>query len=546
MRINHGETNPRPGTGRVDRCRGGPGGGLRRWATAWLGGAILLLLVAVSAWLAASGTDRPDSRPPEPPPTPALSIPPPPPPAEAIETVAAGSTEIPGLPSQVLGVTGWVLFEGTPVHGARVHGRSATGESLTDRFGLRTEEDGAFSFPVGHSDFPVTLRAMKSGFEGATMVISEPAEGVVLLLTKGLSISGVLLDEDRNPVGSSVLALRLDDSGRIVGRKGTEPGLWARCDDAGRFEITGVPPGRYRVAHSGVNHLKVEGSSVVCSAGDSGLELIVQRACGLEIHLVDAASGEAPEGKVTIHLTDELADSRKVETTIPKAVIRGLRAGTYSLRVSAPSYETHEVLGLRLSRLGDIEVLEVPLDRRGEQRLGDVEVRLEWPDEFPDAQGRPELLVRIVRDEPETEGSDWPPRRFPPGDRLTLSGISAGAYRLYAFSLDGRWVSPPVEICVNGGVTESAMLTLERGGEIVPKMDLSGPAAEGSDLSLLLFDDRGILLSVAWLDRIPVRLASLGPLPRGRITARLFAGDIPVASGTAFVESGKRTELRLR
>jgi len=384
------------------------------------------------------------------------------------------------------------------------------------------------------------------GFLPLERKLDRGTAGLELSLEKGLRISGVLLDEERNPVPSAVGALRLDARGNRIPRRGNDAGLFSRCDEMGRFEITGLTPGKYEVFYSGGNYARVEGSSAVCSAGDAGVEIHVRRACALRLDVVDAALLSAPRGTLTIHLTDRSANVRTVTAPGGKVTLRGLAPGDYTLRISAPGYEVYDKPTLRLRRPGEVEEIRVPLERRDDWGFGEVRVSVTWPEELSAREDRPELWVRIVRNEDPSGGRDFPPRRFESGDLVTLPATPAGTHRLYAWTLDSRWVARPVRVEVEKDRTSEAALVLTRGGVLVPVLSLPEGGPDRTALAFVLRDERGDRLSVAWADRVPGVLTSLGPLPPGRVTVDLVEGERRIASGTAVVVPGKKTEVQLR
>jgi len=511
------------------------------------GGLLVLTAVLLVWWQSARIIDSTDPEPALPPipsgrPSTDQAATPPPTP-EGTEPHPAS----PERSAEPLVVAGRVLVDGDPVPRARVLCRDSDGAGLAGAFGISTDRDGAFSIPVDSAVFPIRLEAVKSGYESAALELGAPQNDVVMQLGRGRSISGVLVDEDGNPVRSSVIALRLDESGRIVPRKGTGPGLWSRCDVHGQFEITGVPPGRYRVEHSGVNHLHVEGSSTVCSAGDSGLELVVHRACALDLHLVDRTSKSAAQGRFAVHLTDRSANTRSIDSTSPRVVIRGLRAGEYTLRVSSPRYETFHRSRLILDRPGRSHPFEITLTRRGEWGVGQIQVHLAWPSETPGGAERPELRLRLVPRKPDTDAqSNWPPRDSVPEDGIVLSRIPVGEYRIYAWTEDFRWVTRQKIVDVRDGETVSVSIRLVRAGEVRPRFSPSGEMPDLSGLTMVLTDERGIRLSVAWLDRLPATTDVVGLLPAGRVTVKLLSGESVVAAGDGVVRPGEKTEVFLR
>ncbi len=255
-------------------------------------------------------------------------------------------------------------------------------------------------------------------------------------LSRELSITGVLIDEEGNPVRAAVGALKLDDAGRPIPRRGTDPGIWAKTDDQGRWELTGLPPGRY-----------------------------------------------------------------------------------------------------------EVETVQIPLTRLGSWGLGEVEIRIAWPDGSPARERAEPLFVRIVPDDREVPSTIWPPIDAAAGKTTPLTDLPTGRYRVYAWSEDGEWVSPPRRVDVVEGESATATLAMEAGGTLLPK--LPPPESRAKDGEFRLTDARGVRLAVAWLDLVPTTLSALGPLPAGLVRVELLSGGSPVATGEVVVEPGRRTEVLL-
>ena len=449
-------------------------------------------------------------------------------------------------PTAPTGIAGVVRADGEPLAGARVRAVDATGGVLTGDRGLKTGEDGKFSLPGAELEFPVELRVGKLSYEVTTVEVPRAVENLVIELSRGLSITGVIIDEEGNPVRAAVGALKLDDAGRLIPRRGTDPGIWAKTDDQGRWELTGLPPGRYEVDYGGVKFRHVDRSSVVCSAGDRNVVVVVHRACALHLVLLDEAARTAPIGKFTIILTDREAKSRRIDVGKGDAriVLYGLPADVYSVRVMGTRYETADLRGVRLQRFDEVETVQIPLTRRGSWGLGEVEIRIAWPDGSPAGERAEPLFVRIVPDDREVSSTNWPPIDAAAGKTTTLSDVPTGRYRVYAWSKDGEWVSPPRRVDVVEGESAAATLAVEAGGTLLPKLPRPESLAKIGEFRLT--DSRGVRLAVAWLDLVPTTLSALGPLPAGLVRVELLSDGSPVATGEVVVEPGRRTEVLLR
>ncbi len=479
------------------------------------------------------------------------SVVPDPPPAEREVPGTPAPANAEPRPSRVepvsvdLKIRGIVVFNEAPVAGARVRCLDSTGTHIAGAFGVRTDEAGAFTINASNQTaYPVSLRAMKAGYRQTVLRLDSAASEIVLTLDKGLSISGVVRDEAGNPVRAGVHAIRLDTNGRVVAGRGI--GLVGLCDSEGRFEVWGLEAGRYRIAYAGKRHVLLPTSSADCMAGAEGVEIVVERACALELTLWDSATRGPAKGKFTVHLTDRSANFRRIQTTSHRVRISAVRQGVYSLRVSALRYKTWLLQNIRLDRLEEKESLEVHLERRGNWGPGTVAVGLEWHEELAEKSGRPRLWVRLVRASSDAEPTHWPPKEFAPVDELKLPKTLAGEYRLYAWTRDDRWVARPVLIKVRANETVRAAMILERAGSLLPKLEASSVLRNREKVALELFDERGVRLSVAWLDCIPLSVSRLGPLPGGRVTVVVLSGDSRILSVDTRVVPGESTVVHLR
>jgi hypothetical protein len=101
----------------------------------------------------------------------------------------------------------------------------------------QTETDGEGSLLIGPFAGPVRLVARRDG--DPRYAVSPPLEpgarDVRLVLRDGLSIEGVLLDAEGKPTSGGVAI------------KGDLVAAYERSDESGRFSVTGLPPGTYRV-----------------------------------------------------------------------------------------------------------------------------------------------------------------------------------------------------------------------------------------------------------------------------------------------------------
>lgn len=150
-------------------------------------------------------------------------------------------------------IRGRVTFAGQSVPqaqvvvGEHIEGFVPRSAGFPERFfasrtgGVTTEGDGTFSVPVEPTWTEVSVVAFRQGLAAAevalTLVPGEGAEDVVLEMVRGGGVAGVVLP----PPGIDPETLYVAAS-----RGDTRP-IWTRPDGEGRYELTGMTPGPWRV-----------------------------------------------------------------------------------------------------------------------------------------------------------------------------------------------------------------------------------------------------------------------------------------------------------
>ncbi len=184
-------------------------------------------------------------------------------------------------------VWGRVLDErGRPVAGASV---SAEGPGAFKSEPVVTDGKGRYAFP-GFPDGTVGLTVDAKGFALAYKEIqiapaAYPME-VDFLLTKGLSISGRVIDKQGNPVqGANIYLSRR----RVVGDRSeswSNPGESARSGKDGRFRIGALEKGAvFRLGARADGFLPWPGKWV--RAGTQGILVTLERGCAVKARVLD-------------------------------------------------------------------------------------------------------------------------------------------------------------------------------------------------------------------------------------------------------------------
>jgi protocatechuate 3,4-dioxygenase beta subunit len=129
---------------------------------------------------------------------------------------------------------------GNGVEKAAVFADAAEEESPRPRGMQYTAEDGSFRL-AGLDEGPYVVRVRAAGFLlRAKTDVKAGGEALVVTMDRGLAIEGVVIDAD----GRLVEGLRFDAS--PVGHAGDEQN--AESDEHGRFRITGLTPGRWKLS----------------------------------------------------------------------------------------------------------------------------------------------------------------------------------------------------------------------------------------------------------------------------------------------------------
>ena len=202
------------------------------------------------------------------------------PPEEPLEVVLKQSSRVSGRV---------VDPRGEPIAGASVEARAeglggSGGGGMSSLNRSRTDADGGFELRAVEPGL-VTVAASATGFQEAQLSGLEAAAGgelrdVELVLRPGAMVRGTVLDAGGEPVAGARVWISATGEER--------PEAYATTDGDGRFEITGVRPGRRTVTASDDRGRQVAKSLEVATGGQS-VEL--RFADGVEVsgRVVDAA-----------------------------------------------------------------------------------------------------------------------------------------------------------------------------------------------------------------------------------------------------------------
>ncbi len=275
---------------------------------------------------------------------------------------------------------------------AAMMGGGGAGRSFT------TDADGRYTAD-GLDEGPYSVTARMQGFLPASAEdIAQGSGSVDLTLGAAATLSGVVFDEAGNTVARATVMLEGGPSG------GSNP--WAAmmgnststlADDAGRFELNGIAPGKYRLRGRADGHADSEALNVEAEAGveASDLELVLLPSATVTGRVVERGTSSGVEGALVyvsraegpmagFNASDNLggepqAPPDSVSTTTDSEgafVLDGLNPGQVTLQVRSRDYAPESIpavpapseVTVEVSAGG--EVVGVVLDSDGNPEVG--------------------------------------------------------------------------------------------------------------------------------------------------------------------------------
>ncbi len=320
-------------------------------------------------------------------------------------------------------------------------------------------------------------------------------EHVRVELVAGLSITGTLLAPDGRPLQRSVYASPIDGQPWHPEPLRTWRG---RADSAGRFEIKGLLPGRYRIhprvfAKKGEYVGQAPKPAVQAEAGARDVEVRMHATGRFTVLVFDAVSREPIDENRDLYRVTDTGDSW--EQQIAKGPVHRERppGEVETLRVYAEGYAPSEPLTLDYGAPRTERVLEVYLQPRPES-VGTVTFS------FADDRGDPVSRVnwtrwyeRIVRTRERESTVSYGVGTTHEDFRgeLTVT-LPAGSHRL-AFQIRGdergfdpRFVRQETRVTVGGGESRHVEIRFARAGSIEIKLP-----AKWQRKGLVLRDSKG-------------------------------------------------------
>ena len=416
--------------------------------------------------------------------------------------VAAGQTETQDVPlTRGATLAGRVVDEdGRPIEGAtvmvsrggdnvfRAFVRSLEGEGAT-----RTRRDGSFRatrlapgenqrLDVRHDDYE------ERAVGGISLTPGGVRSGATVVLRRGLSVRGVVKDEEGRPLAgaevdlSSARTLRAGRGGAQISFVG--PGSQRRRETAadGRFEFRGLKAGDYTLTarRPGFSRATVDPVQVAEARAAEPVDLVLLPGATISGTLRDKAGAGASGWSVSARAASQAGGPafgpgsiRSEEPTGPDGVflLEGLAAGeTYELQVMGPAGlgprkagVVAPAEGVELVVTGTGQIRGRVVDGDSGRAITDFQVRYQ-----PDAQGGMRFMMRAG---PGRGRGPYEKQAFHAEDgTFVLEDVAAGRWSVEAFAAGYQVGSASAVAVVEGEAAEGVEVRLSKGGVINGKV----------------------------------------------------------------------------
>ena len=227
-------------------------------------------------------------------------------------------------------LTAYVRSRGVPVANAWVSALLVTTRpdgSVRSEYvdSARTDGTGFFRLARLPPSRPVRLTIRHDGYRNGDFdQVSAADKGRVFELESGQRVAGTVVDGEGAPVARCVIRVTVDGS----------PSTWVTSDAEGAFLVGGLESGEIRLTVTESDQNLIEGESVVATPGARSVRLVAERGLSIEGRILDR-DGRPVRGVWTQAFDEEGNTAFGSATMSEEGVfaIRGLRAGTYTLRV---------------------------------------------------------------------------------------------------------------------------------------------------------------------------------------------------------------------
>ncbi len=417
-------------------------------------------------------------------------------------TVAAGQAETQDVPlTRGSTLAGRVVDEeGRPIEGATVM-VSRGGEDMFRAFirsmegegAVRTGRDGSFRatrlapgenqrIDVRHDEYEERAVGGLSLSPGGTR------SGVSVILRRGLSVRGVVKDEEGRPLAgaevnlSSARNLRAGRGGVQMSISGPGSQLRRETGADGRFEFRGLKAGDYTVSarRPGFSRATVDPVNVAEARAAEPLELVLKPGATISGVVRDKAGAGASGWSVSARAASQAGGPifgpgsiRSEEPTGPDGVfyLEGLTTGeTYELQVMGQAGlgprkagVVAPAEGVDLVVTGTGQVRGRVVDGDSGRPIPDFQVRYQ-----PDAQGGMRFVMRMG---PGRGRGPYEKQPFHAEDgSFVLEDVAAGRWTVEAFAPGYQAGSASAVAVGEGEATEGVEVRLSKGGVITGKV----------------------------------------------------------------------------
>lgn len=333
---------------------------------------------------------------------------------------------------------------GGPIAGALVSTRGRFAWGLATSF-TRTDDRGAFT--VWAAAGVTTVAAGADGYTDGTVDVAAPDQGVVLYLTPEASLSGtVVTADDHRPVAGALV-----DSGWSF-----EAHAATRTDEAGRFRLTHLAPGRYKPTATGDGWYGEPAESVLLGLGQSvdGVEIVVAPAHAARgVVTIDGATPTpCPAGVVSLHDARSGRDGRSPIDADGRFAVAPLRAGHYQVRVACDDHVSRD-------RYPAVDIVDRDVDGLAYQVSAGAAVRgrVTGADGAPIADAM--VSLRLTGGDPRGRRDSGGATTDDDGG-YRATGLAAGTYTIDVWSPRGGTPrpAPTVDVPATGEVTRDVVL----------------------------------------------------------------------------------------